>query len=87
MAAAPDLHGSCAAAAQAGSDSGTAAPYLGSAPQGRIQVGLLALSEIHGGPAQAVQRRLGELRARVKAIEELSQLESPSVPPAQEATP
>ncbi len=53
----------------------------------RIQVGLLALSEIRGGPALAVQRRLGELRARVKAIEELSQLEAPSAPPAQEAAP
>jgi hypothetical protein len=38
----------------------------------RMQVGLMALSELSLGDATAVRDRLGELRARVSAMEELA---------------
>lgn len=47
---------------------------LGGVHRLRIQVGLLALSEIRDEAAQAVQQRLRELHARARAIEEISSL-------------
>jgi hypothetical protein len=47
---------------------------LGGVQRLRIQVGLLALSEIRDEAAQAVQQRLRELHARARAIEEISRL-------------
>ncbi len=47
---------------------------LGGVHRLRIQVGLLALSEIRDEAAQAVQQRLRELHARARAIEEISTL-------------
>ena len=57
---------------------------LGGVHRLRIQVGLLALSEIRDEAAQAVQQRLRELHARARAIEEISSL-GPE-PPRTQAT-
>jgi hypothetical protein len=59
---------------------------LGGVHRLRIQLGLLALSEIHDEAAQAVQQRLRELRAQARAIEEISSLGAGS-PPAQARDP
>jgi hypothetical protein len=54
---------------------------LGGVQRLRIQVGLLALSEIQDEAAQAVQQRLRELHARARAIEEISSLAAEPPPP------
>ena len=54
---------------------------LGGVQRLRIQVGLLALSEIRDEAAQAVQQRLRELHARARAIEEISSLTAEPPPP------
>ncbi len=58
---------------------------LGGVQRLRIQVGLLALSEIRDEAAQAVQQRLRELHARARAIEEISSLGT-SPPPSPAAS-
>ena len=50
---------------------------LGGVHRLRIQVGLLALSEIQDEAAVAVHQRLRELRARARAIDEISHLGAP----------
>jgi len=58
---------------------------LGGVHRLRIQVGLLALSEIRDEASQAVEQRLRELHARARAIDEISSL-SAAPPPAQAAS-
>ncbi len=60
---------------------------LGGVQRLRIQVGLLALSEIRDEAAQAVQQRLRELHARARAIEELSSLGPEPTPLRAAASP